>query len=71
MVSVVLPQIRLCFNLGAILSLQWEYPGAKQVNASASIHGALERLQSVDLALRLPIAPGFEHGIANLFDAMT
>jgi hypothetical protein len=51
-----------------ILSLQREHPSAKQVNASATLHGALERLQSVDLTLRLPIAPGFEDGIANRLD---
>jgi hypothetical protein len=51
-----------------ILSLQRDHPSAKQVNAGAAMYGALERFQSVDQTLRLLIAPGLEHGIANRFD---
>jgi hypothetical protein len=66
----MLPFGRLCFNLGANFVPATEHPSAKQVKASATIHGGLERLQSVDLTLRPPIARGFEDGIANRLDAL-
>lgn len=53
-----------------ISSLQREHPSANQFNAGATMHGALERLQSVDLTLRLPITPGFEDGITNRLDVL-
>jgi hypothetical protein len=51
-------------------ALQRHHPSAKQVNVGAAIHGALERLQPVDLSLRLPIAQGFQDGIANGLDIL-
>jgi hypothetical protein len=52
------------------LGLQRHHASTKHVNAGAAIHGALERLQPVDLSLRLPIAPGFQDGIANGLDIL-
>jgi len=52
------------------LALQRHHPCAKQVNAGTAIHAPLERLQPVDLSLRLTIAPGFQHGIANGLDVL-
>jgi hypothetical protein len=53
-----------------IFPLQRKHPSAKQINASAAMHGALERLRSVDLTLRLPVAPRIERGVANRFDVL-
>ena len=52
------------------LALQRHHSCAKQVNAGTAIHAALKRLQPVDLSLRLTIAPGFQHGIANGLDVL-
>ncbi len=46
-------------------ALQRHHPYAKQINAGTTIQATLERLQPIDLPLRLTIAPGFRHGIAN------
>jgi hypothetical protein len=51
-------------------ALQRHHPSAKQVNAGTAIHSSLERLQPVYLSLRLTIAPGFQHGIANGLDVL-
>jgi hypothetical protein len=41
-------------------------PGAVRTsNARATVHGPLERLQSIDLAFDLAIAPGFKDGVPN------
>jgi hypothetical protein len=47
---------------------QRHHSSAKQINIGAAIHRPLERLQLIDLSFRLPIAPGFKHGIANGLD---
>jgi len=68
--------VSLCTKAGSssisvqTLALQRHHPCAKQVNAGTAIHAPLERLQPVDLSLRLTIAPGFQHGIANGLDVL-
>jgi len=41
------------------------HPGAEQFNVGAAIHGPLNCFQSIDLALGLPTAPGFQHRVSD------
>jgi hypothetical protein len=47
------------------------YPSTKQVNARAPKHRPLEHLEFVDLAFRLTIAPGSQHGMAHGRDILS
>ena len=42
-----------------VVFLQRHHAGAKQLDSGATIHGALEGLQLVDLSFGLPVAPRF------------
>jgi hypothetical protein len=44
---------------------QREHPSTEQIDAGAAIYSTFEHLQSVDLALYLSIAPGFQDGISD------
>jgi hypothetical protein len=68
--AVVLPKTRLCFDLGADFIPATGAFEREAGQRSTTIHGALERLQSVDLTLCLPIVPRFEDGIANRLDIL-
>jgi hypothetical protein len=47
------------------------HPGAEQFDAGAAIHGPLDRFQSIDLTLRLPIAPGLKHRVSDSIYILT
>jgi hypothetical protein len=46
------------------------HSGAEEFDASAPIHSPLQSLQAIDLALRLPIAPGFDHRVTDCIEIM-
>jgi hypothetical protein len=52
------------------LVLWWHQSGAKQVNPGSAVHCPLQRLEPVDLAFGLSIAPGFQHGIPHGLDVV-
>ena len=47
------------------------HPGAEQFDAGAAIHCPLDRFQSIDLILRLPIAPGLKHRVSDSIYILT
>jgi hypothetical protein len=47
------------------------HPGAEQFDASAAIHSPLDGFQSIDLALRLPVAPGIQHRVSHSIKVLT
>ena len=47
------------------------HPGAEQFDAGAAIHCPLDRFQSIDLTLRLPIAPGLKHRVSDSIYILT
>jgi hypothetical protein len=66
----VLPQLRLCFNLGANFIPATGASARESGQRQRDHTWRAERLQSVDLTLRLPIAPGFEDGVANRLNVL-
>lgn len=51
--------------------LEGNHPRAKQFDAGAAIHSPFENLQSIDLALRLPTAPGFKNRVSDSVEILT
>jgi hypothetical protein len=46
------------------------HPGAEQFNVGAAVHGPLDCFQSIDLALGLPTAPGFQHRVSDSVEVL-
>jgi transposase-like protein len=44
--------------------------GTKQINTGTAVHGPLQRLEPIDLAFGLSIAPGFQRGIPHGLNVM-
>ena len=51
--------------------LKGNHPRAKHFDAGAAIHSPFENLQSIDLALRLPTAPGFKDRVSDSVEILT
>jgi hypothetical protein len=47
------------------------HPGAEQFDAGAAIHSPLDGFQSIDLALRLSVAPGIQHRVSHSIKFLT
>jgi len=54
-----------------IILIKRNHPGAEQFDAGTAILGPLDCFQSIDLALRLPIAPGLQHGVSDSVEVLT
>ena len=63
--------IGLCFTLGASCSHEGHHPCAEQFDAGAAMLRRFERLQSIDLAFRLAIAPRLHHSVSNRADIVS
>lgn len=66
--GVALRLIRVCVTLRVRGRFQGEHSRLQQLYAGASVHGAFERLQAIDLPLGLAAAPLLSDGIPDGFN---
>ena len=66
--AVTIHRKGVCVTLRVHGGFEWKHSRSQQLNACATIHGALKCLEAIDLSLGLAAAPMFHDGVPDGLD---